>query len=135
MRKGILAVAAIGAVALSGMAACGSSNNNDNSSGSNSGSNAKQPFVGVILPDTKSSARWETADRRTSRQAFKAAGVKLRHPERPGRQVDSSQTIADQMLTQGVNVLMIVNLDAGSGAAVIKQGQAAGRRRTSTTTA
>ncbi len=36
------------------------------------------------------------------------------------------QTIADQMITNGVNVLMIVNLDSGTGKAVLAKAQAAG---------
>ena len=67
MRKGILAVATTGALALTGLAACG------NNSGGTSGSSGatKQPYVGVILPDSKTSARWEGADRPYLEQAFK----------------------------------------------------------------
>jgi ABC-type xylose transport system, periplasmic component len=125
MRKGILAVAAIGAVALSGMAACGSSDNNSNSSGSNSGSNAKQPFVGVILPDTKSSARYETQDLPNLTAAFKAAGVKASIQNAQG-DTSTFQTIADSMLTQGVNVLIIDSLDSASGTAVINKAKQQG---------
>src|SRR5947209_751274 len=53
MRKGILAVATVGVVALSGLAACGKSNNNNAGGGSSGG--AKQPYIGVILPDSKTS--------------------------------------------------------------------------------
>ena len=38
--------------------------------------------VGVILPDTASSARWENADRKLLGEAFKAAGCGVGHPER-----------------------------------------------------
>jgi len=117
MRKGILAVASAGAVALAGLAACGSSSNTP-SGGSSTG--AKAPFVGVILPDTKSSARYETADKPNLDAAFKAAGVKADIQNAQGDPTQF-QTIADGMLAKGVNVLIIDSLDSGSGSAVIKK--------------
>jgi D-xylose transport system substrate-binding protein len=122
MRKGILALAAAGLVVAGGLSACGKSNNNPSSGSSG---NAKAPFVGVILPDTKSSARWETADKPFLKQAFDTAGVKADIQNAQGDPAQF-QTIADQMLTEGVNVLVITDLDAGSGTAVIKKAQAAG---------
>ncbi|OLE27263.1 MAG: sugar ABC transporter substrate-binding protein [Actinobacteria bacterium 13_1_20CM_3_71_11] len=123
MRKGILAVATTGALALTGLAACG----NNNSSGGSSGSSgaAKQPYVGVILPDSKTSARWEGADRPYLEQAFKDAGVKYDIQNAQGDK-NAFQTIADQMLTKGVNVLVIVNLDSGTGKAVLDKAKAQG---------
>jgi D-xylose transport system substrate-binding protein len=121
MRKGILALAAAGLVVAGGLSACGKSN----TPGAGASGNAKQPFVGVILPDTKSSARWETADKPFLKQAFDTAGVKVDIQNAQGDPAQF-QTIADQMLTEGVNVLVITDLDAGSGTAVIKKAQAAG---------
>src|SRR6478736_3843056 len=94
-------------------------------SGSASSDKAATPKVGVILPDTKSSARWETADAKYLKEAFDAAGVDA---DIQNAQNDKAQfqTIADQMLTSGVNVLMIVNLDSGSGAAVLKKAKERG---------
>lgn len=122
MRKGILAIATIGAVALGGMAACG--DNKDNNGASN-GSSAKPPFVGVILPDTKTSARYETQDRPNLQKAFDAAGIKVTIQNAQG-DATQFQTIAEQMLTQGVNVLIIDSLDSGSGTAVINKAKQAG---------
>jgi D-xylose transport system substrate-binding protein len=122
MRKGILAVAAAGLVAAGGLAACGKSNDTPSTSSSN---NAKPAYVGVILPDTKTSARYETADRPLLTKAFTDAGVKF---DIQNAQGDPSQfqTIADQLITKGVNVLIIDSLDSGSGTAVIKKAQQAG---------
>src|SRR5256714_9815091 len=124
MRKGILAVATVGVVALSGLAACGKSNSPSSSS---STGNGKTPYIGVILPDSKSSVRWETADRPYLEKAFQAAGVKYDIQNAQGDK-GNFQTIADQLLTKGVNVLVIVNLDSGSAATVLgnarKQGVA-----------
>jgi D-xylose transport system substrate-binding protein len=120
MRKGILALAAAGLVVAGGLSACSKSDSSTSGSGS-----AKAPFVGVILPDTKSSARWETADRPFLKKAFDTAGVKSDIQNAQGDPAQF-QTIADQMITSGVNVLVITDLDAGSGTAVIKKAQAAG---------
>ena len=76
--------------------------------------------VGVILPDAASSARWETADRPFLEQAFTAAGVEYDIQNANGDKAKFA-TIADQMLASGVNVLLIVNLDSPSAAAVIKK--------------
>ena len=74
--------------------------------------------VGVILPDAASSARWETADRKFLEEAFTAAGVEYDIQNANGDKAKFA-TIADQMLSSGVSVLMIVNLDSPSAAAVI----------------
>jgi D-xylose transport system substrate-binding protein len=121
MRKGILALAAAGLVVAGGLSACG----NSSTPAASSSGGAKAPYVGVILPDTKSSARWETADKPFLKAAFDAAGVKTDIQNAQGDPAQF-QTIADQMLTEGVNVLVITDLDAGSGTAVIKKAQAAG---------
>ncbi|MFF5179589.1 sugar ABC transporter substrate-binding protein [Micromonospora sp. NPDC000316] len=119
MRKGILTIAAVGLLATGGMTACG------NDSGDDQASTAKTPKIGVILPDSKSSVRWETADRKFLKEAFEAAGVQY---DIQNAQNDKSafQTIADQMITSGVTVLMIVNLDSGTGKAVLDKAKSQG---------
>jgi len=116
MRKGILAVAAIGAIALGGLSAC----SKDSTTGT---PKTKAPYVGVILPDTKSSARWETADRPNLKAAFDAAGIKVDIENAQG-DATQFQTIADNMIAKGVNVLIITDLDSGSGTAVISKAHA-----------
>lgn len=81
--------------------------------------------VGVILPDSKSSVRWETADRKYLSEAFEAAGVEYDIQNAEGDK-NRMATIADQMITSGVNVLMIVNLDSESGAAIQQKAADAG---------
>ena len=114
-RMRYLVVAA--ALAASGsLAACGSddSGGSDSSSGGGSGEAGK---VGVILPDTESSVRWESADRPALEAAFEKAGVEYDIQNAQGDPAQM-QTIADQMITQGVSVLAIVNLDSDSGKAI-----------------
>jgi D-xylose transport system substrate-binding protein len=117
MLKRVLAVGAAGALML-GVAACGS---DDSSSGAKgTATPAAKAKVGVILPDTQSSARWENADRPFLAKAFKAAGVESDIQNANGDKAKFG-TIADQMLNEGVNVLLIVNLDSPSAAAVINK--------------
>ncbi len=113
VRKRYVAVAGALGVALA-LTACG--NSSDGSSGGSTKAAAKGK-IGVILPDTKSSARWESSDRPALEAAFKAAGVDAVIDNAQGDK-SRMQTIADQMLTQGVTVLAIVNLDSDSGAAI-----------------
>jgi D-xylose transport system substrate-binding protein len=115
MRRGILSLLAVGVLAAGGLAAC-----TENVAGTGG-----RPRIGVILPDSKSSARWETADRKYLAAAFKAAGVDY---EIQNAQNDKSAftTLAEQMITQGVDVLMIVNLDSGTGKAVLDKARNAG---------
>jgi D-xylose transport system substrate-binding protein len=119
MRKGAL-VAITGMLATGSIAACGGSSG----SGSDNGG-AKAGKVGVILPDTKSSARWATADLTYLKAAFNAAGVPV---DIQNAQGDKSQfqTLADGMISSGVKVLVIVNLDSGTGKAVLDKARRAG---------
>jgi len=106
------------------LAACGSSDNSGSGSGSSSGGSASGK-VGVILPDTTSSPRWESQDRPKLEAAFKAAGVKY-DIQNAQNDKQKMQTIAQQMITGGVTVLAIVNLDSASGAAIEQQAKKQG---------
>ena len=76
--------------------------------------------VVVLLPDSASSARWENDDRRYLGQAFEEAGVTYSIVNAEGdRQTQNTQ--AEQAITNGAKVLLLVNLDSGSGAAIIAQ--------------
>ena len=81
------------------------------------GDQASAGKVGVILPDTKSSVRWETKDRPALEEAFKAAGVDYTIQNAEGS-ADTMATIADGMIADGVTVLALVNLDSDSGASI-----------------
>jgi len=103
------------------VAGCGSSNNNNTSSGSSStSSSSKAGKVAVLLPDTKSSVRWETQDRRYLDQAFTAAGVPHTIVNAQGDPATQASQ-ADQAITNGAKVILLVDLDPGSGAAIIKK--------------
>jgi D-xylose transport system substrate-binding protein len=118
MRRSLLALTAVGVMAVGSLAAC--------NSGDDTGTGAtKTPKIGVILPDSKSSNRWETADHKYLEDAFKAAGVKYDIQNAQGDK-SAFQTIADQMITNGATVLLTVNLDSGTGKAVIDKARAQG---------
>ena len=123
MRKGMFVLAAAGLLATGSVAACG--DDSDNGSGGSGSSAAAAGKVGVILPDTKSSARWATADLTYLKQAFDAAGVPVDIQNAQGDKTQF-QTIADGMISSGVKVLMIVNLDSGTGKAVLDKAKNAG---------
>jgi D-xylose transport system substrate-binding protein len=102
------------------VAACGSDNSGSGSSSSGSSatkSASKAGKVGVLLPDSKSSVRWETVDRPFLKKAFDAAGVQADIQNAEGDK-STQQQQAEQMITNGAKVLLLVNLDSGSGAAI-----------------
>ncbi|MET8140608.1 substrate-binding domain-containing protein [Sphaerisporangium sp. NPDC005288] len=130
MRKGILGLTAAAAALSLGLTACGGDSGDSGAAPSGSApasSAAAKPAgkIGVILPDSKSSPRWETADHKYLEEAFKAAGVEY---DIQNAQNDKTafQTIADQMITNGATVLLIVNLDSGTGKAVIDKAKGQG---------
>src|SRR5215216_300095 len=121
----VAAAATIGALAFT-VAACGSDDDSGSKSGSSGSTKAEtKAKVGVILPDAASSARWETADRKFLGEAFEAAGVESDIQNANGDKAKFA-TIADQMLNAGANVLLIVNLDSPSAAAVISKAKQQG---------
>jgi D-xylose transport system substrate-binding protein len=74
--------------------------------------------IWVLLPDSASSARWETDDRRFFEEAFTAAGVDHTIVNAEG-DPQTQQTQAEQAIAAGARVILLVNLDSGSGAAII----------------
>ncbi|MCO5205180.1 MAG: substrate-binding domain-containing protein [Anaerolineae bacterium] len=86
---------------------------------------ADKGSIAVLLPDSASSARWEADDRRFFEEAFEAAGVEYTIVNAEG-DARNQQTQAEQAITNGAKVILLVNLDSGSGAAIIAQAREAG---------
>lgn len=109
------------------LTACGGDDGDsgDSGSGGDSGSSEATGKVGVILPDTESSVRWESADRPALEAAFKEAGVDYDIQNAEGDANKMTQ-IADSMIGNGVTVLAIVNLDSESGAAIQEKAKSQG---------
>jgi D-xylose transport system substrate-binding protein len=133
MRRKLFAVAAVGTAGLLALTACGGSSSGGDTTAATTGGAAATTdaasgaggTVGVILPDSVSSPRWESSDRPFLEKAFSDAGLKS-DIQNAGGDVSKFQSIADGMITEKVKVLMIVNLDNDSGSAVIKKATAAG---------
>ncbi len=78
-----------------------------------------------LMPDTKTSVRWEQFDKPYLEKAFKAAGVAARVVNAQG-DPQKQKTQADQCLADGAKVLIIAPIDSGSAAAIEKAAKAKG---------
>jgi D-xylose transport system substrate-binding protein len=111
-------------------AGCGSSNNSNTSTSagaSTSGSSNVKGSIAVLLPDTQSSVRWEQFDRKYLDQAFTAAGIKHTITNAQG-DPGTQRTQAEQALTNGAKVILLVDLDPGSGKSIISLAHARGAK-------
>jgi D-xylose transport system substrate-binding protein len=126
MRTKMFALVAVGLLTVGGTAACTDDDggtDNPGSGGTRGGAGGGK--VGVILPDTTTSQRWGTDDPKLLKAAFDAADVPLDIQNAQGDKAKFQQ-IADGMIASGVKVLMTVNLDSGTGKAVLDKAKAAG---------
>ena len=70
-----LTVAIVAALLALGMGSCGGDDDSDAGGDGGTSGGELSGKIAVLLPDSKSSDRWETADRRFFEQGFKAAGL------------------------------------------------------------
>jgi len=110
------------------VSACGA--NSDNSSGSSGDTSSSSASgdgipVGVILPETASSARWEGFDRPYIEAAMKAEGL-APHIENAQGDVQKFSTLADGMINDGVKVLVIGSINSEVGGTVAQKANAQG---------
>jgi D-xylose transport system substrate-binding protein len=129
MRKALLALTIVGLLAAGSMTACtddsgggGSSDSGGSGTGAKGGGTGAK--IGVIMPDETTSQRWTTDDPRYLQNAFDAAGVKVDIQNAKGDKARFAQ-LADQMINEGVKVLVIVSLDSPTGKAVLDKARAA----------
>jgi D-xylose transport system substrate-binding protein len=78
-----------------------------------------------LMPDTKTSVRWEQFDKPYLEKAFKAAGVSARVVNAQG-DPQKQKTQADQCVADGAKVLIIAPIDSGSAASIEKAAAAKG---------
>ncbi|MFP5364119.1 MAG: sugar ABC transporter substrate-binding protein [Thermoleophilia bacterium] len=108
------------------VAGCGDDDDDAGSgSASTSDGGTKAGKVAVLLPDSKSSVRWETVDRPFLKAAFEKAGVEAEIQNAEGDK-SAQQQQAEQAITNGAKVLLLVNLDSGSGAAIAANAKSQG---------
>jgi D-xylose transport system substrate-binding protein len=130
MRSKTLALAAVGAGVALALSACGA--NSANPPAATGGGSTQAPGgaagntkVGVILPETASSARWEGFDKPMIQEAMKAEGLDADVQNAQG-DVTKFTTLADGMITQGVKVLVIASINSEVGKTVATKAAAAG---------
>ncbi|MCW2782346.1 MAG: hypothetical protein JWR35_2795 [Marmoricola sp.] len=148
----VAVVSATVALGAGGLAACGSSSDDNAGSGSTAGTTPKitaacsltsPPLsaasppasggttgkatgkVGVILPDTTSSTRYTLYDKPLLQKALTEAGI-TPDIQNAGGDTGKFASIAQSMIGEGVKVLIIDSIDAPSGAGVEKAAAAAG---------
>jgi D-xylose transport system substrate-binding protein len=73
--------------------------------------------VGVLLPDTASSPRWVSADPHQIGEQCKAYKLTC-YVDNANGSATTQQAQAQALINAGVGVLLVVNLDPGSGRAI-----------------
>ena len=122
MRKSsLLATAALASAAVVLLAGCSSSGGGDESA---SGDAAGAGRACVILPDSVSSNRWEDLDRKYLQEGLEAAGFEADVQNAQGDK-DKYATIADQQLTKGCGVMLLVD-HKGAALGVVDKAKAEG---------
>jgi D-xylose transport system substrate-binding protein len=105
-------------------AGCGGDDEEGAADTSTGGGNA-EGSIWVLLPDSASSPRWESDDRRFFDKAFTDEGIEhtiVNAENDAARQ----QQQAEQAIASGAKVILLVSLDTGSGATIIDQAKDAG---------
>jgi D-xylose transport system substrate-binding protein len=115
-----VALAGAAAVLLAGCAGGGGGTPSEDGGGGD----AEAGRACVILPDAASSPRWENFDRKYLQEGLEAAGFEV-DIQNAQADVAKYQTIADQQLTQGCGVMLLVEYQ-GAGEAVAAKAKAEG---------
>lgn len=127
MRRTTLALVAAGVGASLALTACGA--NEAASPGGQGTTGGAAPSggikVGVILPETATSARWEGFDKPLLEQAMRAEGLDADIQNAQG-DVQKFSTLADGMISQGVKVLVIAAINSEVGKTVAAKAQQRG---------
>ena len=108
-----------------GANSAGSGNSGNNSSASAPAGGGANGKVGVILPETATSARWEAFDKPMLQAALSAQGFSADIENAQGDNQKFS-TLADGFISQGVKVLIIAPSDPAVGAAIEAKAKTAG---------
>jgi D-xylose transport system substrate-binding protein len=123
----LLAVAIVAALSL---VAAGCGGDDDEAAGTDTtettgGTGECDKSIWVLLPDSTTSPRWETDDRRYFGEAFTEAGVEHTIVNAEGS-AETQQSQAEQAIADGAAVIILTSLDTGSGATIIDQAKEAG---------
>ena len=126
-RKSFLILTAVMCALALAAAGCGDDDDESGGDTGGGGEGGEAGKVAVLLPDSKSSVRWETVDRPLLKAAFDEAGVEADIQNAEGDK-STQQQQAEQAITNGAKVLLLVNLDSGSGAAIAANAKAQGAK-------
>ncbi|MDG2497805.1 MAG: substrate-binding domain-containing protein, partial [Aquiluna sp.] len=120
----ISALAAVAALTLAGCAAETAETTETTSAAATETVEATAGRACVILPDADSGTRWEPGDRPALEKALTAAGYEV---DIQNAQSDTAKfaTIADQQLTKGCGVMLLVDYQ-GAGVSVAEKAKAQG---------
>jgi len=120
------AAAALAAFGLVTLAACGDDGGSSNTgaSGDSGSSGGGDKRACVLLPDADSSSRWENGDRPSLDKSFKAEGFET-DIQNALNDTGKYATIAEQMMTKGCSVMLLVDLQ-GAGVQVAQKAKAQG---------
>jgi D-xylose transport system substrate-binding protein len=128
-RRGLFLALALLVAALALVAAgCGGDDEEgggDTGAADTTGGGNAEGSIWVLLPDSASSPRWESDDRRFFDAAFTDAGIEhtiVNAENDAARQ----QQQAEQAIASGAKVILLVSLDTGSGATIIDNAKDAG---------
>jgi D-xylose transport system substrate-binding protein len=123
-RWGLVMVLALAFVLAALAAGCGGDGDGDTSAATGTGAGG-EGSIWVLLPDSASSSRWETDDRKYFEDAFTEADVEHTIVNAEG-DAAQQQSQAEQAIADGASVILLVSIDTGSGAAIIDQAKEAG---------
>jgi D-xylose transport system substrate-binding protein len=117
MRKTLrsaLALAGVAVAMAAGLTAC---SNNSGSGGASPGAAPANAKVGILLPDTATSPRWVSADPTELQQQCSVNKLTC-YIDNANGSATTQQSQAQALINAGVGVLLVVNLDSGSGKAI-----------------
>ena len=117
-KSSILSVAALTGAAALLLAGCSGSGGGTTPSEGDGGGDAAGRAC-VILPDAASSPRWENFDRKYLQEGLEGAGFEVDIQNAQG-DVNKYSTIADQQLTQGCGVMLLVDYQGAAEAVATK---------------
>ncbi len=117
-KSSLLAAAALTGAAAMILAGCAGDTGTSPSDGGDGGE-AEAGRACVILPDAASSPRWENFDRKYLQEGLEAAGFEV-DIQNAGGDVTKYSTIADQQLTQGCGVMLLVDYQGAAEAVATK---------------
>jgi D-xylose transport system substrate-binding protein len=97
----------------------------DETGAAGEGDGGGEGSIWVLLPDSATSPRWESDDRRFFEEAFTDAGVDFNIVNAEG-DAATQQSQTEQAIADGASVIVLVSIDTGSGATIIDQAKEAG---------